>query len=375
MSFLNLKECFVVFNVYDLGVAETENKEEKKKYNVNHNIDYSKEYLASEIEDKQYPKGSVVAVFDLDTICYPVSTMCDEKWIETFVFKKNRKFKNRTELQRWCEVKSVDYKSLEIKDCREAEPVANCLSSIKKSIERLIDEVGATHAEFYLGGSGNFRLDLPLPVRYKSNRDNHIRPTHLQAAQEYVIRKYDAKKIKNIECDDFVSIRTISINKQEGVKGICITTDKDQLQTFTDEMYVYRGGKEYHLNSELGELWFEKASVKGTGLKWLLNQALVTGDSTDEYLPRRHFNKKYGAKSYYNDVNEIDNVKELLQFIVNKWRSLVGETCEFNSWDGKFQLMTWLELAELYFSAAYMKTKIDDDLKFEDLLIKYDVEY
>lgn len=369
----------MVFNVYNLGVEDHKDKREQgssqqsiKYHNV---LDYSKEYLETEIEDIQYPKGSVVAIFDLDTICYPVSTMCDEKWIETFVFNRSRKFKNRTELKRWCEVKNVDYKSLDIKDCREAEPIENCLSSVRKSIERLFEEVGATHAEYYLGGSGNFRLDLPLPVRYKSNRDNHIKPTHLQASQEYVIRKFGAKKIKNIECDDFVSIRTIAVNKQFGVKGVCITTDKDQLQTFTDEVYVYRGGKEYHLNSELGELWLEKTSVKGTGLKWLLLQAFCQGDSTDEYLPRRHFNKKYGAKSYYNDVNDIDNVKDLLQFVVNKWRSLVGETCEFNSWDGKFQFMTWLELAELYFSAAYMKTKINDSLKFEDLLIKYEINY
>ena len=105
------------------------------------------------------------------------------------------------------------------------------MHSVKASIERLSREVGATHAEYYVGGSGNFRLDLPLPQQYKSNRKDMRKPTHLNKAIEYVIKKYNAKKIKGVECDDVVNIRAIAINKQANVKGSYRDWETDRKST------------------------------------------------------------------------------------------------------------------------------------------------
>ena len=339
-------------------------------------VDVNKEWDVSEMEDKQYPKGSVVAVFDLDTIVYPISAFCDKTSIKVTKKGKAKTFKNRTEFKKLCKQKGWDHTTFAIEDIVKPEALENCLNSVEGSIERLSREVGATHVEYYVGGSGNFRLNLPLPQQYKSNRKDMRKPTHLSKAVEYVIKKYNAKKISGVECDDVVNIRAIAINKQDGVKGILMSSDKDIFACFSEEIYVYRQGELKHLNSVLGELHFKpNGDVIGSGLKWQITQALITGDPTDCYLPRYFFKKKYGEKTWYNDVVGINNTKEFLEFSICKFKELVGESVTYIDWKGVEQNKSWLELADMYWSCAYMKTCADDKRTFESLLKEFGVDY
>lgn len=337
----------------------------------------TKEYFDYEVDDVKYPEGSVVAIFDMDTVVFPVVSVCDK----TSVVVKNSKgqtkeFKNRTKFKEWCKQRGKNSEDYSIKDKVVPEPLSHCLNSIKVSTERLAKEVGATHCEYYLGGSGNFRMGLPLPVRYKGTRASQRKPTHLKDAQNYVVNKLGAKKIKGIECDDFVSIRTIEVNKQKGVKGVLITSDKDALQTFSSLAYVYRQGVEYKLDNPLGKLWIQpNGDVKGTGLKFLLMQCLCIGDPTDGYIPTCFFDRKYGQKTYYKLVNDIDNVKELLTVVITKWKRLVGDSVTYMTWDDELVTKGWLELAELYWNCAFMSTERGKRMTFEDVLKYYGVSY
>ena len=341
----------------------------------------TKEYHDYEIEDKQYPEGSVVLVFDLDTVIYPIASAQDHTSIIVHGRTENRSYKNRTEFKKVCKDNGWNYDIFTIEDSVTADPVHICYSVFNKVINKLIKDLNATHCEYYYGGSNNFRDCLELPVQYKSNRKEVRRPTHLKALQEYALKKYDVKKVTGVETDDIVSIRSLTINKQKNVKAILITTDKDSLQSFTSENFVFKDEKIYHLNNELGNLVLDVSKngktkkIKGTGLKWLITQALITGDSTDEYLPRRHFNTQYGSVSWFNDVSEINDIKEFLTFSCNKFKELVGNTNTYTDWQGNIQTKTWLELAELYWSCAYMKTCVNDTTTFEDILKKYSVEY
>ena len=335
-----------------------------------------KEYCDYEIEDIQYPEGSVVLVFDLDTVIYPTASAQDKTSIIVKGRTEDRSYKNRTEFKKVCEKNNWNYEIFTIEDSVSSQPVHICYSVFKKTIEKYIKELSATHCEYYLGGSENFRDTLPLPVKYKSNRKESRKPTHLAALQSYALKSYPAKKIKGMECDDLVSIRMLEVNKQKNVKAILITTDKDSLQSFTSEGYVYKQGCLYHLNSALGELHIDSSKkVKGTGLKWLLTQALIVGDPTDEYLPRRHFKTSYGEKSWYKDVKDIEDVSTFLKFAIDKFIELVGQSTTYTDYTGTEQNLTWLELAEIYWACAYMKTKVRDTMKFEDLLKQYDVSY
>ena len=149
--------------------------------------------------------------------------------------------------------------------------------------------LNATHCEYYLGGSNNFRNTLPLPVRYKDSRKEVRKPTQLHDLQNFAVKHFKAKRITGMECDDVVNIRTLAVNKQKNVKAILVTTDKDSLQMFTSSGFVYKQDTLYTLNDPLGSLSITGSKLKGTGLKWLISQALIIGDPTDSYLPRRHF--------------------------------------------------------------------------------------
>ena len=342
----------------------------------------TKEYHDYEIEDKQYPEGSIVLVFDLDTVIYPIASAQDHTSIIVHGRTENRSYKNRTEFKKVCKDNDWNYDIFTIEDSVTADPVHICYSVFDKVINKLIKDLNATHCEYYYGGSNNFRDDLELPVKYKDNRKEVRRPTQLKPLQTYAFNKYDVKKITGMETDDIVSIRSLTINKQKNVKAILITTDKDSLQSFPSENFVLKDEKIYHLNDPLGSLNLKLTGkdgktkkITGTGLKWLISQTLILGDSTDEYLPRRHFNTQYGPVAWYNDVSEIKDVKEFLTFSCNKFKELVGNTNTYTDWQGNIQTKTWLELAELYWSCAYMKTKVNDNTCFEDILKKYDVEY
>ena len=65
---------------------------------------------------------------------------------------------------------------------------------------------------------------------------------------------------------------------------------------------------------------------------------------------------------------------ELLTKVVLKIKELVGDSVEYTAWNDNEMSLSWLELAELYFSCLYMRG-YRDDLTLEKLLIKYGVSY
>ena len=77
----------------------------------------------------------------------------------------------------------------------------------------------------------------------------------------------------------------------------------------------------------------------------------------------------------YKDVKDIEDVPTFLKFSIDKFIELVGTSTTYTDYTGKEQNLTWLELAEIYWSCAYMKTKVNDTTTFEDLLKQYNVEY
>ena len=68
-----------------------------------------------------------------------------------------------------------------------------------------MDHLGLTKYHCVLGGDGNFRLKLPAPEQYKSNRDDSIRPLQLADAREYIEKYHKAIVVKGRESDDVIS--------------------------------------------------------------------------------------------------------------------------------------------------------------------------
>ena len=130
--------------------------------------EYSYEQVWKELVlDKTYTAKDRVVIVDADALVYRISAMCDTRSILVSRGGKTKEFKTRTEFKKYCADKGLDYNTFTIEDKIVAEPIENCLSTIKRIINNLKEQHNINHVVHILSGSGNHRLDLPLPTKYK----------------------------------------------------------------------------------------------------------------------------------------------------------------------------------------------------------------
>lgn len=339
-----------------------------------------KVFKQEDIKNIKYPKGSKVLVVDADTVAFRVASASDKKSIMvTSPSGKKKEFKNRTKFKKWKDSNNLAFDDSEyiIKDIIKSEPLSFCLNTLKRKMDALKKEVGADYVEVYFGGNGNFRLDLPLIEKYKGQRPQE-KPTHLKESHKYLENIYNSKEIYGVETDDIVQQRLVEIAKQEEVEVFLATIDKDAYQVFDEVNYNIidiRENEIYNIDGGFGKLYFSDAVVpvlKGDGFIWLMSQVFLF-DNADNYKMNTHYTKKFGQKGFFNEFNSLSTHKEVLEKMKELWLKLLPERIEYFDWTGKPQKFTRLELAELYFSCAYMRLKANDSLKLEDFFIKYGV--
>ena len=81
--------------------------------------------------------------------------------------------------------------------------------------------------------------------------------------------------------------------------------------------------------------------------------------------------KNHSTKIFKDCIDE----KQLLNLMIKKWNGLLPKTIKYRSHNGVDLTLNRLELIELYFSCAYMRLVADDPQTFENILIKYGVDY
>ena len=340
--------------------------------------DSSKEYSYEQvwqelISDKTYTAKDKVVIVDADALVYRISAMCDTRSILVSRGGKTKEFDTRTKFKEYCKSKELDYETFAIEDKIVSEDLSHCLATIKRAIKNIKENLNATEIIFFLGGSYNARTDLPLPSQYKSNRSEQIRPKHLKGAREYLAKWYNTYVVTDIEADDIVLGVTQHIVNNTSAYCVAWQLDKDFLQNLLPSRYYHPvDDKIYEINGGIGELYEHKKGIKGNGLQWLLLQIFL-GDPVDCYTPKPFFNRKYADKSYYKDFKDITNEKELLSKWWDKWCELLPERIIYTDWKGVAQNLSRLEVAEMMFKCAYMRTSPDDNTTFESLLDNYEV--
>jgi hypothetical protein len=199
------------------------------------------------------------------------------------------------------------------------------------------------------------------------------KPVHLQAVRDYAIKHLGAYVIKGCENDDFVQGVSEWINNNTNAKAYLYTNDKDATQSLSKN-FIYNPMNDgvADIKGGLGSLYEYKDGVKGTSLHWLLFQVFL-GDPVDCYTGKPFFNKRYADKSYYKDFKDCSSEYELLTRWWGKWCELLPERIVYTDWKGNEQNLSRLELAEVMFKCAYMRTSPDDNTTFESLLIKHEV--
>lgn len=263
----------------------------------------------------------------------------------------------------------------EVIDVQTPEPIEHCLHILKTKIDATVDFFGIKNRMGVLGGANNFRLLLPSPQQYKSNRDDSIRPVHLEATKEYVQKYHNAVVVDNIEADDYLTIMSRKgydhYLKTGKFNFMVATFDKDQFATpglvfntfrpptKKGEKSTWKYPKPMLITDSIGEIWMENGSVKGWGKKFLGFQMLF-GDTSDHVRPYQYFDINFGELAAFDKIAPCKDEKEMWAVIVNTYKEWFPNGLEFTNWDGREIKYTAGQWASVIFQMVYMKQKEND---------------
>lgn len=151
-----------------------------------------------------------------------------------------------------------------------AEPIQYVLSTIKNSINNMMERCRGDSYTVYLSPSVTFRHRLATLKPYKGNRDPTQKPKHLADIKEYLLRYHNGEVAEDVEADDLLGI---SACNSDGVDSVICTTDKDLDQI---------PGKHYNFSKQL------RYTVPNDYADYFLYAQILAGDSVDNIpgLPR-----------------------------------------------------------------------------------------
>ena len=170
------------------------------------------------------------------------------------------------------------------------EPLANCLHSVKISIQSILDEVKAKSFSGYLTGKNQFREKVAMIKPYKGNRDPSHKPFYYNEIKEYLINKWKAQVVEYYEADDAMAQEHWE-NLMNGEESIICTIDKD-LNQIPGWHYNFLKKETFCISPE-------------AGLRFFYEQ-LIAGDPNDNIPGIPGYGPKKAAKAILNCTTELD---------------------------------------------------------------------
>ena len=313
-----------------------------------------------------------VALFDGDIISFRAAAAVEKRTVEVLHKKteKTKVFKTRTEFKKYLEEREIPYseEAYVISDKQEAEPEAHAFQVVKRQVQSIAEDIEAEHSELFVGGKNNFRLSLDLPVQYKSNRDDLLRPLLLDATKKYALGKYMGGLIEDVEVDDYVVIRAHEL-QASGFDPIIISLDKDCKGCVGIKYYNWTEETPEIIEvPAFGYLAYDKDKKKvlGNGLNFYCYQ-LLKGDSADCYSPSDLHNKRFGDVAVFNLLKDCKTVDELFKVTEDKFKEWFPEPVTYTTWDKRQVTKDYKQILELYHTCVYMRRIEDDDTTFYSL--------
>ena len=141
--------------------------------------------------------SKVIALIDLDTPVYKAAAAAEERGIVTTLHGvKVLWYADRIQKDLLKSKDKIDRLSeYEIKTPREQSQENACFI-LNNHIKFILDSFWCDEVVYMMSGKTNFRNDLPLPTKYKSNRVA-LKPLLLKQVQTFVWKKYKAIVTQN----------------------------------------------------------------------------------------------------------------------------------------------------------------------------------
>lgn len=270
---------------------------------------------------------------------------------------------------------------------QEAGPIEHAIGTLKQLVHKLTAEAKCKDYHVVLSGKSNFRLDLPLPTRYKDSRKDVARPLQLQDCRDYLIKYHNAEVSEGDEADDVMNGYSLA-GYREGRYVVQVNLDKDSLHgpgwvydwtKMTEPELITGFGamtltlRDTGKKSAKGEPVMEKI-IKGKGRIFLAYQ-IVFGDPVDSYKPCELAKVKFGEVGAYNLLKDATNDKEAWEAIVGQYRRWYPAPVTYRAWDDTLHTKDWLEIMQMYADCAFMRRWDGDRLDTKKLLDRLAIAY
>lgn len=317
-----------------------------------------------------------ILVLDGDSIAFQVACACEQRGllVTNTTNEAQTSFKTRTEMKNFLHGLEIPENFYTIEDTQIAEDKRNAFATVKAKLQNYRDKFQTDNIEIYMTGQGNFREEIPLVHKYKSNRSDSIRPLLLQDVRDYLLNYQGSILVDGDEADAMLTQRMYD-GFSTGKKIIASNEDKDLRQASgilhnpnTDEILEIKGFGDIYLDS--------KGKLRGHGRKWLYAQCLL-GDKVDGFDPRdfaeavKGKRPKYGEKACFNDLSPTINDKEALTTVANTYKGWLGEEpFTYTAWDGEQITTDWIGAMQMIWDAAYMRRWEGDKPQVKDIMTK-----
>jgi len=256
-----------------------------------------------------------------------------------------------------------------IEDIQTPEPIENVLHNTKQAIKNICTKLGVNNYYGYVGRGDSWRVEKSTLLKYKGQRADLLRPIHLNAVEEYLVKYHNAQIIEGLEADD-----AVVIDSYKNKSRIVVAEDKDALgvsgiflfnpNLFETAMY-YDG---------LGFLEKRGNTIEGRGRMFFYFQVL-SGDATDHYKANCFSDMKWGDASAYKALVDCKTDQECWQTIVDCYKKLYPEPKTVTGWRGNEILIDWKYVLQENVTMAHMLRWVGDEVIVEDVLNKLGVKY
>jgi hypothetical protein len=337
-------------------------------------------------------------VMDYDYLCYQCAAISESRTISAFHAPTNKTFIFNTRSELWGKKKAKNegwiaeinetlgkekYKPEDfvITDVQHEMPLEIAKKILDNKITSICQALDCYDYYGYLGGGENFRHKLATLLPYKGQREDLIKPIHLEALRLHAEKAHKARKIHHldIESDDAISIDVYAgwLNwkqtKSDKDKVVGIMCDKDS-NGQCGWYYNPENGDAPRNNGVFGGLWLnDKGEVKGYGRMWWYFQCAY-GDISDNYKSNSGCKVRWGEKAAYNALIECKTDKEAWQVLVGVFKHLYPKPTEIETFRGKIKI-DWLYVFQEMVHMAHMRRDLEDILDVKYILTKLGVKH
>lgn len=245
----------------------------------------------------------------------------------------------------------------DIEDITVPEPIQNVLHTAKVMVDDILLQSGAKTYEMYMGKGESFRVELSTLLKYKGNRENTVKPYHLDEVSNYLERRYKAELISGLEADDVVNIRCY-----RQPNHFAIGEDKDYWGCPVNYLDINRTHRGIVNCNKLGHLFKDsKKAVRGEGRIHLYYQ-IISEDTVDNYKANCFSDVEWASVSAYNTLVDCKTDKECFEAMVATFKHLYPEPKVITGWRGDEFEIDHMYVFQEMMNMAHMKRDYEEPL-------------